>query len=313
MVFSETHILIDWEKKFSSMKDKIKYPLEITSTENMDVMKDSKHTMSIFYNQIVDDFRGKSKFVIYIIKDNQPLYQERQTSKGRRKVNVNMFDLKISLRKITGGYKIHATDNIQETKVNLKALNLFEKYYIQKEFDSLQHVFHELNKVSDLKWVVTHNFEKLPHIRTSDKRDDIDFLTDNYFLFMSSLDASENPKGTPSNGYSNGGTSVRNYIHVKNSRIPIDIRCIGDNFYCSKLQSDILDNKILYNQIVWIPNEVYHTYSFLYHKIIHKNLETINNQKLDVFMKNNDYKYVKPEISVGFHNVKLVDYEYVLK
>ena len=31
-----------------------------------------------------------------------------------------MFDLKKSLRKITGGCKIHATDNIQETKDNLK-------------------------------------------------------------------------------------------------------------------------------------------------------------------------------------------------
>ena len=37
-----------------------------------------------------------------------------------------MFDLKKSLRKITGGCKIYATDNIQETKDNLKVLGLFD-------------------------------------------------------------------------------------------------------------------------------------------------------------------------------------------
>ena len=58
-------------------------------------------------------------------------------------VNVNIFDFKMSLRE--KGHRVHATDNIQETKDNLKVLSLFDKYYMEKKFDSLQDVFHELN------------------------------------------------------------------------------------------------------------------------------------------------------------------------
>ena len=37
--------------------------------------------------------------------------------------------------------------------------NLYDKYYKQKTFDTLQDVFHELNKHPKLKWVITHNFD----------------------------------------------------------------------------------------------------------------------------------------------------------
>ena len=62
----------------------------------------------------------EKQFNLYIIKDLNPVYDYRKTSKGNRLVNIHMFDTKQSLRKVAGGYNIHATDNIQETKDNLK-------------------------------------------------------------------------------------------------------------------------------------------------------------------------------------------------
>ena len=85
----------------------------------MGKLAQKKKIISEFYKFPVDDFRGSTDFNLYIIKDTNPIYDYRKTSKG--------------YRKITGGYKIHATDNIQETKDNLKALNLYHQYYNEKK------------------------------------------------------------------------------------------------------------------------------------------------------------------------------------
>ena len=128
---SELHILIDWTCHFASIEEKITGFLQLVTKIQMKKLKRKKEIISKFYNTFVDDFRGNTDFNVYIIKDTNPIYDYRKTSKGNRKVNVNIFDLKTSLRKITGGYKIHATDNIQETKDNLMVLGLYDKYYKQ--------------------------------------------------------------------------------------------------------------------------------------------------------------------------------------
>lgn len=270
--------------------------------------------MSQFYGVNVDDFRGSTAFTLYIIEDSYPNYDLRKTSKGTRKVNVSLFDLKIKLRNIVGGYKIHATDNIQETKDNLKVLGLFNKYYNKKTFDTLQDVFHELNKHPKLKWVITHNFDDFVD------GDDIDFLTDDYFYFMRVVDTTENPKGGKFNSVSDGGNSVRNYIKVGKKNIPIDIRYLGDNFYDKRLEQDMLDTRIKHQNGFYIPNKEMHLYSLIYHAIIHKpkisstylkvfkqyglkdseiNKKNLKN-KLDAWLQQKGYSYCKPEPSVGY-------------
>ena len=312
---TELHILIDWTCYFSDIEDKLTNSLEIITKIKMNKLKDKKKIISKFYNVSVDDFRGSTDFNIYIIKDNNPVYDYRQTSKGNRKVNIHLFDLKKSLRKITGGCKIHATDNIQETKDNLKTLGLYKKYYNEKNFDSLENVFNELNKYPNLKWVITHNFDDFVN------GDDIDFLTDNYFYFMGVLDATEKPKGEKFNSVSNGGNSVRNYIKVGKKNIPIDIRFLGDNYYDKKLQQDMLDTRIKHPIGFYIPNKDMHLHSLIYHAIIHKskisstylkvfkqyglkeseiNKKYLKN-KLDSWLKKEGYSYCKPEPSVGYN------------
>jgi hypothetical protein len=311
---TELHVLIDWTCYFSELENKITNSLELVKKIQLKKMKQKTKIISKFYNVPVDDFRGQTDFNVYIIKDVNPIYDNRETSKGTRKVNVHMFDLKKSLRKITGGYKIHATDNIQETKDNLKVLGLFDEHYTEKKFNSLRDVFYELNQHPKLKWVITHNFENFVD------GDDIDFLTDDYFYFMRILDTIEKPKGGKFNSVSDGGTSVRNYIKVGTKDIPIDIRYLGDNYYDKKLQQDMLDTRIKHPNDFYIPNNEIHLYSLIYHAIIHKPkishtyvkifkhyglIESEINRKdlkikLDTFMKDNGYTYCKPEPSVGY-------------
>tara|TARA_Y100000361_G_scaffold154295_1_gene179394 strand:- start:2206 stop:3726 length:1521 start_codon:yes stop_codon:yes gene_type:complete len=311
-ICDEIHLLIDWTNYFQTLEPLINKSLKLIETIHLDKLQNKQEVLSKFYRKYVDDFRGETPFTIYIVRDTNPIYEYRNTSKGQHKVNINMFDRKCYLRQITGGgYKIHATDNIQETKYNLQVLNLYNKYYKQKEFSELNDVFSELNKHPRLEWLITHNFNKF------EEEDDIDFLTNDYYYFMRILDTIERPKLNYNNGVSNGGSSVRNYIKVNNKYKPIDIRYIGDNFYDKQMQIDMLSSKIKHNNF-YIPNDNLYLYSLIYHSILHKDkipkesLEVFKSYKLadtqlnkedlkallDVFMKEHNYNYVKPESSV---------------
>lgn len=313
-IVTELHLLIDWTCYFSDVENRIVSPLQIVKKIPMAKLEQKTEIISKFYDVPVDDFRGSTDFNVYLIKDTNPVYDYRETSKGNHKVNVHLFDLKKSLRQITGGYKIHATDNIQETKDNLKVLGLFNENYKEKKFDTLKDVFDELNRHPQLKWIITHNFDNFVD------GDDIDFLTDDYFYFMRLLDANEKPKGGKFNSISDGGKSVRNYINVGSKDIPIDIRHIGDNFYDKKFQEEMLNARIKHPNGFYIPNKENHLYSLIYHAIIHKpnisptytkvfkeyglkdseiNKTDLKN-KLDKFMNENGYAYCKPEPSVGY-------------
>jgi hypothetical protein len=315
----EIHLLIDWDCFFDI--DTIKKYLNDNGLELKKYFKHPKlenkiETMSKFYEVPVDDWRGGTEFNLYIIIDNNPSYNKRETSKGIRKVNVNIFDLKKSLRKITGGYRIHATDNIQETKDNLKALGIFDEYYNKRKFGSLQDVFDELNQHQNLKWVVMRNFEEMPHNITIDEHLDVDLLVNDYYLVKSILDGSSATKQT----YENGGNRILNYVTINNNKVLFDFRSVGDNYYDKNFQIKMLNTRIKHPNGFYIPNEENHFYSLIYHSIIHKSnisstyinvfkkyglkdseltKKTLKN-KLDIFMEKNGYSYVKPEKSVGF-------------
>ena len=315
---NEKHIIIDWTCHFSNdiMKTHINSSkLQLVDIINHSKLSNKKSIMSKFYNTTVDDFRGNTPFNIYIINDNKPFYDYRKTSKGNRKVNTKLFDLKTKLRSIVGGYKIHGTDNIQETKDNLKSLNLFDKYYQQKKFKSLNQVFDALNSVSELKWIVMRNFEGMPDNITIDGHLDIDLLVNDYYLVKSILDAD----CATNQRIEDGKNRILNRVYINNKQVLFDFRHIGDNYYDINFQKNMLETRILYKNF-YIPNKENHLYSLIYHAIIHK--KHIASNYIDIFIKNNiqkqsinrnnlrvlldnymstnNYKYVRPEPSVGF-------------
>ena len=319
---SELHLLIDWTCYFPRLEDKITGGLQLIKKIKMTKLKEKKKIISSFYNIPVDDFRGNTDFNLYIIKDIKPIYDYRETSKGNRKVNINLFDLKKSLRKITGGYKIHATDNIQETKDNLKCLNLYNKYYKKKTFDTLQDVFRELNKHPQLKWVVMRNFEDMPNNITIDEHLDVDLLVNDYYLVKSILDGSSANYGgaNKKNRYEDGKNRILNFVNINNKNVLFDFRSVGDNYYHKKLQQNMLNTRIKHPNGFYIPNKEMHLHSLIYHAIIHKpkisstylkvfkqyglkdsemNKKCLKN-KLDTWMLRNSYTYCKPEPSVGY-------------
>lgn len=322
MSIKETHILIDWQCYFDYdfVKEKItNYNLSLSDYTKHNKLIEKKKIMKQFYNVNVDDNRGETEFNIYIIIDENPKYELRPTTKGKRLVNSKLFDLKMFLRKNNSkGNQIHATDNIQETKDNLHALNLFDKYYNQKKFKDINEVFETLNKVSSLKWIIMRNFEEFPDNINIDEHLDIDLLVNDYYLVKAVLDASS---ATPfKSQYENNGNRILNYVYVNNIKVLFDFRSVGDNYYDINLQNKMIDTRVKHKNF-YIPCKDLHLYSLIYHAIIHKikisntykkifiengiKKENINRRylkvMLDEFMLKNNYKYVRPERSVGFH------------
>lgn len=311
----EQHLIIDWSNSLSSkiVTSHIQESgLTLTNVIHVPRLRYPVKTITEFYNVgfEVNDERGTTDFTVYLV-DSPVVYDMRSTTKGDRLVNVKLFDLKQILRNLVTT-QIHATDNIQETKCNLKVLGLYEKYYNEKKFDTLNDVFDELNKYPKLKWVITHNFDNFV------EGDDIDFLTDDYYYFMCVLDTTERPKGGFLNSVSNGGKSVRNYIEVGEKNIPIDIRYLGDNFYDINLEKKMLNERISCKNF-YIPEPNTYKYTLIYHALLHKptisqtyidifnnlGLPTTRNDLADIldeYMTTKQFIYVRPnDMSVGWN------------
>lgn len=324
----EQHFLVDWTKYFSESQVRE----EIKRWKNLRIRKVEEHPMyldserikvfSAFYNMKVDDFRGRSPFNMYFIDDMNPTYDLRPSSKGNRLVNAAMFDLKASLRqKMSGGFKIHATDNIQETKDNMRVLNLNHEYRY-RNFDTLERVFDVLN-FSGAMYVVLRNFEKMPDEVVVDPNHlDVDLLVYDYYDVKRILDG-DSPQNLWSVSYEVGKYRIVNTVLIGGKRVNFDVRYVGDNYLDKQWQKDILKRRVTFRKGIYVPSEEDHLFSIIYHAIIQKEeisdtyvkvMEKIGNfsaaqardrsflrGKLDSFMDRFGYKMVQPhDETVGY-------------
>lgn len=157
----------------------------------------------------------------------------------------------------------------------------------------------EVFKIANLRneYVILRNWEKL------NSEDDIDILCVNKLKMINDLHLSKRSWGESSF-----------QVKVNKTFIPVDLRYLGDNYYDSSWQYDLLSSKILWNHKYVLDEENYF-YSYLYHIIFHKKYITRKNYSnlLDIkkltrknydidtlinllqdFMKKNNYSVVDP-------------------
>jgi len=325
----EQHFLVDWTLHYTEyqIREKIKKFWPNLSIQKMVQhpmyirKKDKVEVLSKFYRQIVDDLRGETSFNMYFIYDHNPKYDFRPTSKGQRIVNTAMLDLKRALRnEMGGGFKIHATDNIQETKENMKALGMPEEYD-QRQFDTLGQIFDVLN-FSGLEYVVLRNFEKMPdEIKVDPSHLDVDLLVSDYYHAKRLLDGI-NPYKMWETSYENGFYRIVNSVMIDGKLVNFDVRYTGDNYLDRQWQLDILKRRIKLRGM-FVPSKVDHLHSLIYHAIIQKpkisetyvkEFKELGNytgtqardkkilrERLDTFMDGRGYKMMKPnDKTVGY-------------
>jgi hypothetical protein len=346
---SEIHIFIIWEKareKESEILLDIRKNFKILQTFeiNWSEKEFERNLLRLYGNSLKNSLSkknvcGNGSFLFIIIKDENPKYEKRNTLHGEDTVNVNVFDKKIEYRKIGGGgQRVHASNSEKESNRNIglilnKSIKDFKEENMDikqvhtdlvgsKKWDSLEQFFTILNQ--SLDYVVLRNFEELPGIYKKGFEGDIDILAED-----------KNEIELITNGYK---ISPKNFgrrfkILIKDEKIHLDLRYVGDGYLDEKWQKLILKEKVFKNKI-FVPDEKNYFYSSLYHyliqkksiskinikkifelgKIIDNNIEfnKINDKEslrkvLEKFLLKENFSYTKPEDSSVFFDNSYVE------
>ena len=290
---------------------------------------------------------GKGEFLLIIFYDNDPKYGYVETSKGKEKVNTNIFACKEKFRDLTGGgHKIHSTNSPLETNHDLTLLlginyndyeiSLKNKLDKNKEnenivknipnniigvngWESLEQLFYVMN--SSLDYVVMRNFEYLPDNRFSKEHGDIDFLVKDLDQAVFITNAQRLYK-------------KRYKINVDGKDVLVDFEHVGDGSYDQKWQNNILKKRIIIKNSFYIPDDEDYFFSLIYHILFHKTfIETDYPDKikniykklsfydsnrcnfdnylkfLEKFLSVNNYQITKPKDISYFFDEKVVNYK----
>jgi predicted Ser/Thr protein kinase len=344
---SEPHCFVLWnasehpliqkklESKFIVLRDIVYFPNIITRVSP---------NREAFFNQFYwgrpgaskkgsHGYKGQTPFILYFVLDENPRYETRTNPfRGTQEtVNVNVFDLKTKLR---GGRTsfLHGSDSIQECLDNLDALSIYaegvpKSYWLRwrPKFASMADFFDHLNNTAGLNYVVLRNFDDLVENRANSKSD-IDILVNDFYLFKRESGAigyKHKRSYRPGPAHEYGGYKVAAHISIGGQEIPVDIRYVGDNYYCEQWEKDMLANPVKLGPL-FIPDPANLFYSLLYHVLVHKRI--VSNQYrqiltrlassiglpgeiaqsdehlwiwLDGFIGDNSYEYVRPkELSI---------------
>lgn len=270
---------------------------------------------------------GNGNFILVVIRDNNPLYGYRSTSKGKKYLNINLFDSKSLYRSWTGSHMVHGTNDMIEFKHDLMMLLglSFDDYLCKYEksenvlhytgdvvgnagFSSLEHVFYVLNET--IPYVVLRNFELLPDEYVTGIHSDIDILCTSRNDIVKILNAKARYRSRKRACYS---------VSIGDSYVNFDFRYLGDDYYDKIWEKDILDTRIMKKNF-YTPNDINFRYSLLYHALVqkrkiatdymkkfnelfnHTDIKKLKN-KLDEYMKIKNYDYVdSDDYSVYFNN-----------
>ena len=187
-----------------------------------------------------------------------------------------------------------------------------------KSWKSLSAFFLELNK--QVEYVVLRNHESFLSGKLIDEHPDIDILCRDTDLFIKCAGSETRMKK---------GDKIHQKTLIDGKEVSLDIRHIGDGYYDTQWEENILTKRYLINDLCYVMDSENYFYSLLYHALIQKyavsldyatrltqmgkrlgidfaiDSNTIN--ILQRYMKDKNYHFTYPEYSGGVANFKHVD------
>lgn len=242
-------------------------------------------------------YAGTGEFKLIVVRDNNPNYDFRLTSKGRFMVNANMFDAKAMYRELTGGgHKIHCTNDKEELRHDLvMLLGLSLKDFLNKydtpdkndddivlvqdlpgtngwnSFDELFYVLNECNE-----YLVLRNSDKVSLEYFKKNKGDVDLLVKdrNRCLFLL------------------GDLSCIDSSGKEDSKISIDNKIVlfelyekGKNLFHEQYENHLFKSKVLNGEMYCLPEEL-EFYTMLYHALLfHKHLSQKHYDRIEAKLK----------------------------
>ena len=285
----EIHLFILWENarnKEKEIVEDIKNNFNIIGLYNIRWNKEKfSNNLSRFYgtnlpeNSEKEKHCGNGDFLLIIVEDENPVYEERETSKGKQIVNVKMFDKKTYYRDLTGGgHKVHATNSEFETNHDLTLLlgknvndylqeneksceiNNLERDLIGSEgFNTVNEMFYVLNNC--INYAIIRNYEALPEEIYVNEHNDIDIVCDSCENAAYILNGE---KMFPED------YRVHYKVKVENKYAFFDLRYVGDNYYYYKMEKEILETRTYNEKGFYTISDKMYFYALMYHALIHK-------------------------------------------
>jgi hypothetical protein len=94
---------------------------------------------------------------------------------------------------------------------------------------------------------------------------DIDLICDNSSFLAQTIQA--NPQEFHLKKRIPDGTHY--YLYIQDNYVSLDLRHVGDGYYCMKWEKDMLSRKVLYQEF-YVLNDKDYFFSLIYHAILHK-------------------------------------------
>lgn len=193
----------------------------------------------------------------------------------------------------------------------------------QKIWKSIDEIFNALN-LAGCNYIVMRNFECFKSGQVFvNGHDDIDLLCDDIKKVQKVLDTRHRYLFPTVNSY---------YIQYNDLIVHVDIRFIGDGYYDTLWQKEMLKKKVLFNKNIYVIDSYNYFYSLIYHAILQKRFLTEEYldkllqmaytmkltctsekdlmRELFIFMKKKHYKVTitkDPAIILNFKNIKKTD------
>lgn len=221
---------------------------------------------------------GAGPFLAIVVEDREPKYGYRPNVSGHVELtNLNIARLKIAARELTGGYRVHSSNNLQEFVRDATLIlgvdrvdrllaggdqsagrsELLSDMVGSEGWSDLHEVFATLRRIG--QYVVLRNFESLPDSLDRDR--EIDVLCRNAHDLAALVNAvKETPRGPGS----------RYVCQVGGERVYFDIRHVGDGYLDRGWQSAILGRHEWRGGIIPVPRRDDYFFSLLYHAKIQK-------------------------------------------
>lgn len=286
----EIHIFIIWEKA-RVVQDRILDDIalhfsilktyEITWTPSLVASNFTRFCGTRLGNNLqykIDDC-GIGEFLVVIVRDNDPIYENKRTFHGPADVNIKMFEAKQRYREWTGGgIRVHATDNTIETNHDLTLLigknaddfvatckdSKVEKLHRDLEgangWVSIQQLFYVLNNT--VRYAVMRGYGELSSGEFID-HGDTDIMTDDYDNLWILLNAPV---------YNIKNIRHKAIISIESQRYLLDIwDCspCGKNYFDTNWVQEMLSTAVIWNGLK-ILNPQNDFYCLLYHCLINK-------------------------------------------
>lgn len=262
----EIHAFVLWKPSLWESQIKIIKNSKLEIVDMFEVEKDHHSWCLSIYGSIANvNHHGSCKKYgnpkVIVVKDKTPIYGVKKTIGARQILNKNIYGMKTLLRKQTklGYMSVHSSNNVEEAYLILEPLN--RNYDTRKKFETIHDVFNTLNKHSCLKYVVQRSHDE---VSSSSISKDIDILVSDYFMFKSLTGArSRYPKKMRE---VDNGPNIQNVI---DGRWTFDVRYVGDGYYDTKWQLNMLNRRVKHN-FFFIQEPISYAFSLIYHYIVHK-------------------------------------------